>query len=265
LNEAAMIIARATQVGVDLLDTAVAYGDAEQRLGEVGVSHLKVVTKLPQMSPESAPVGPWVRSQVAGSLSRLGVTSFYGLMLHQPSLLLSPSGDALFSAISQMKHDGLVEKIGISVYSPDEVFEISRRFPIDLVQAPFNVIDRRIRDTGCLDFLFRRGIEFHARSIFLQGLLLMSPDQHPSWSNRWVNLWAKWQDWLSQCNLVPLSASLGFVASDSRVDRMVIGVDSLAQLDQIIHAADGPVTGDVPAELASSDPDLINPSRWSGH
>lgn len=265
LDEASQIIARATDVGIDVLDTAIAYGDAEQRLGEVGVSHLKVVTKLPQMSSECESISCWVQRQVAGSMSRLGVTALYGLVLHQPAALLSDSGDALFCAISQMKHDGLVEKIGISAYGPDEVFEITRRFPIDLVQAPFNVIDRRMSNSGCLDFLFRNGIEFHARSIFLQGLLLMNPAERPSWCDRWANLWVTWQDWLSQCHFSPLAASLGFVASDLRVDRIIVGVDSLAQLNQIIRAADGLVARDSPPELANSDPDLINPSRWSDY
>lgn len=63
--------------------------------------------------------------------------------------------------------------------------------------------------------------------------------------------------------LTPLVASLSFVASDPRVSRMVVGVDSLAQLNQIIRAVDGPMKTDFPAELASADPELIKPSSWS--
>ncbi len=261
-DEVTRIIARASAAGLDTLDTAIVYGDAERQLGEVGVAGWKVVTKLPPM-PESSSVAAWVRSQVNESIARLRVSSLYGLMLHQPSVLLSTQGEALFDAINELKRDGRVEKIGISAYGPEEIEAVTTRFPLDVVQAPLSVIDRRMQESGCLAFLARQGIEFHARSIFLQGLLLMDAADRPPGFARWGDLWATWHTWLSEYQLTPLTASLGYVASDPRVSRMVVGVDSLAQLNQIIEAADGPMKTDLPAELASADPELINPSNWS--
>lgn len=261
-DEVARIIARAGEAGLDALDTAMAYGDAERRLGEVGIASWQVVTKLPPM-PESVSAVSWVQSQVNESMARLNVTSLYGLMLHQPAALFSKQGSALFGAMNDLKREGGVKKIGISAYGPEEIEVVTSRFPIDIVQAPLNIIDRRMQDSGCLAALNRRGIEFHARSIFLQGLLLMDAAVRPSGFARWAGLWASWDAWLSENQLAPLTASLGFVASDPRVSRMVIGVDSLAQLNQIIQSVDGPMKINFPAQLASTDLELINPSNWS--
>jgi len=261
VEEIARIIARASAAGLHTLDTAIAYGDAEHRLGEVGVAGWKVVTKLPPI-PDSVSAASWVRSQVNESMVRLNVSSLYALMLHQPSGLFSTQGGAFFDALNELKCDGRVEKIGISAYGPEEIEAVIARFPIDIVQAPLNIIDRRMQESGCLAVLDQQGIEFHARSIFLQGLLLMGKVNRPPWFTRWADLWAAWHAWLAENQLTPLVASLSFVASDPRVSRMVVGVDSLAQLNQIIRAVDSPMKTDFPAELASADPELINPIGW---
>jgi aryl-alcohol dehydrogenase-like predicted oxidoreductase len=264
VSEVARIISRAGEVGLDTLDTAIAYGDAENRLGTVNLAEWKVVTKLPPI-PAFASVASWVRTQVSESIARLKVPSLYGLMLHQPRALLSTQGTVLFDVLEELRRAGFVEKIGISAYQPEEIFAVLDRFDIGIVQAPFNVFDRRVQESGCLAVLARQGIEFHARSVFLQGLLLMDTYDRPSQFARWAGLWAQWHSWLSETNTKPLNATLGFVASDARVGRMVVGVDNLVQLNQVIQAVNSPVTINFPTELASDDPALINPSKWSEH
>lgn len=261
-DEVARIIARANEVGLDTLDTAIAYGDAESRLGKVGVAGWKVVTKLPPM-PESASVLSWVQSQVNESLARLNVSSLYGLMLHQPAALFSAHGAALFDAMNGLKRDGRVEKIGISAYGPEEIEVVTSRFPIDIVQAPFNVIDRRMHDSGCLAALNRQGIEFHARSIFLQGLLLMEGGARPVKFSRWAGIWGRWESWLTENQLSALEACIAFVANNSSVNKIVVGVDSFFQLDEIIRAANRPLRVAFPAELSISEVNLVNPANWS--
>lgn len=118
-HNAASVINLARKLGMDTLDTAIAYGDSESLLGRVGVQDWRVVSKLPAI-PENCPnISSWVRQQIQDSLSRLGVSSIYGLLLHCPSQLLEKTGSALFDAVSKLKADGLVSKIGISVYGPD--------------------------------------------------------------------------------------------------------------------------------------------------
>jgi aryl-alcohol dehydrogenase-like predicted oxidoreductase len=262
-DDVVRIIRRAGEAGMDTLDTAVAYGNAERSLGEVGVHGWRIVTKLPPL-PEGASAATWVASQIGESLARLRVERVYGLMLHQPAALFGSQGAALFRAMSEARRNGLVEKIGISAYGPEEIRAVAERFRIDIVQAPFNVIDRRIHDSGCLAWMQQHGIEFHARSIFLQGLLLMPAHQRPPRFSRWANLWRAWHEWLSDNRVTALSACLGFATSNAGVARAVIGVDSPAHLEEIIGSAAGaPSKPVVPDDMVSEDTLLINPSKWS--
>jgi len=258
---AAAILDRAWEMGMNTLDTAIAYGDSEERLGRIGVARWNVVTKLPAVPESCNDVAGWMEESVTGSLHRLGISRLRSLLLHAPQQLQSAIGDALFSALTHLKDTGIVEKVGISIYQPAELDQLARKFGFDLVQAPFNVVDRRLSTSGWLNRLHDAGTEVHVRSAFLQGLLLMRPDNHPAHFDRWQPLWDGWNDWLSYRRLTPLQACLGFVLSEQSIDRVVVGVDSLEQLEDIFNAAGASVPAP-PMELVSNDLDLIDPSRW---
>jgi len=164
--------------------------------------------------------------------------------------------------MQQLKARGVLQKVGVSIYDPEELDGLWKRFPFDLVQAPFNVVDRRLETSGWLKRMKVQGTEVHARSAFLQGLLLLTPERRPSKFERWRSLWIAWDRWLAETKLSPTQACLGFPLQRPEIDRVVVGVDSAAQLCALL-AADAPSHTDPPAELSSLDLDLINPSRWS--
>lgn len=247
--------------GIDILDTAIAYGESETRLGELGIDNFKTITKLPALPEELADVAFWVQSQVEASMARLGTTELYGLLLHRSEQLLSPKGEALYRVLQELKESGLVQKIGISVYSPTELDAICPVFPLDLVQAPFNLVDRRLLDSGWLRRLKAQGVEVHTRSAFLQGLLLMSRTDRPGKFSAWSELWSTWHQWLVERNVGPAQACLGFALAHSEIDRVVVGADNSAQLQQLIAAASAPLLSDFPG-IRSDDESLINPSKW---
>ncbi len=261
LEEATAILRYARDNGLDTLDTAVAYGDAERRLGAIGIGGWRVVSKLPALPEKIRSVDDWATRVVTDSLHRLRIERLHGLLLHRPKDLLSTCGKALYCALQGLKERGWVEKIGISVYGPDELDNICNFFDLDLVQVPLNVLDRRLVTSGWLPRLQRNGIEVHVRSVFLQGLLLMSANSRPAGFRRWQGLWDRWQTWLADTGLDPLSACLGFVLDQPGIDRVIVGVEDLSQLQEILTAASGPVPA-LPDDLGSDDPDLINPSRW---
>ncbi|WP_241673220.1 aldo/keto reductase [Lacisediminimonas profundi] len=255
------ILETARRAGVDTLDTAIAYGDSERRLGLAGVGEWKVISKLPAF-PDGADATAWVRESVETSLSRLRLDRLDGLLLHQPGVLLGPHGKAVHECLRQLKQESKIGKIGISVYGPEELDAILPAYPVDLVQAPFNIVDRRLLASGWLDKMHKSGIEIHVRSIFLQGLLLMSCAERPAKFQRWNTLWQKWDEWLHATGLSPLRACLGFALAHPQVSRVIVGVESPLQLVEILEAAAAP--GPLPPPLlGSEDPDLINPSRWN--
>jgi aryl-alcohol dehydrogenase-like predicted oxidoreductase len=261
LEDAREILGVARAAGVDTLDTAALYGASEARLGEIGVADLLVVTKLPGLPDDCGNVGDWVRAGAAASLRRLNVANLAGLLLHRPSDLLGANGRALFAALLALKSEGLVAKIGYSVYSPDEFDALMKSFSPDLVQAPYNVFDRRLETSGWLSRLRDIGAEVHTRSAFLQGLLLFPRGGWPKKFEPWRGLLENWHDWCEMRGLTPMQAALAH-AVGLGVDRVVVGVDSAPQLQEIMQASRGPGV-DVPVDIQSSDDALINPSRWN--
>jgi aryl-alcohol dehydrogenase-like predicted oxidoreductase len=256
------MLSLATSKGVDTLDTAIAYGESESCLGEIGTQGFKLVTKLPAVPDGHSDIKGWVREQVAASFSRLGGNSVYGLLLHRPDQLLKADGAVLFNALSELKDAGLVQKIGVSIYAPDELDALVPRYRFDLVQAPFNLIDRRIFTSGWLQRLKQDGVEIHTRSAFLQGLLLMPQSAIPAKFAPWAELWAKWQSWLAQYSVTAVQACLAYPLTFPEIERVVIGADSTAQLEQIISASQEETPLNLP-DLSCDDENLINPANWS--
>jgi aryl-alcohol dehydrogenase-like predicted oxidoreductase len=245
--------------GVDLLDTAIAYGASETCLGEVGIEGFKVVTKIPPLPDDCINVSGWIKKQVAASLARLGVSAVYGLLLHRPQQLLGPGGQELYQALQELKESGRAQKVGVSIYDPSELEMIAKSFRLDLVQAPFNLVDRRLHSTGWLQRLKGLGTEVHTRSVFLQGLLLMSTP--PTKFALWNDLWHRWQKWLKENELNAVEACLAFPLAFPEIDRVIVGADSVNQLAEIIGAANSALQLDWP-DLQCEEENLINPSRW---
>jgi aryl-alcohol dehydrogenase-like predicted oxidoreductase len=247
---------------IDMLDTAIAYGDSEICLGEAGTQGLKVVTKLPTMPNDCADVSAWVQQQVSASLSRLGVATIYGLLIHRSEQLLGPYGDELFQALQALKDNGQVQKVGVSIYSPNELVTLTQHYYFDLVQAPFNLVDRRLYSSGWMQRLKDDNVEVHTRSVFLQGLLLMAQVDIPSKFAQWGDLWKTWHRWLADNDVSAVQACLAFPLSLPEIDRVLVGADSLTQLEQIVSASNSQTISKLP-DLECEDESLINPANWS--
>lgn len=249
--------------GVDTLDTAIAYGESETCLGKAGVKEFKIVTKLPALPEEIKDINGWVHNQIESSLGRLGVDSLYAVLLHRPEQLLGVTGEHLYAALQALKADGLTRKVGVSIYTPIELGMLFPRFGIDIVQAPFNLVDRRLQTSGWLARLKAADVEIHVRSVFLQGLLLMSRCEIPAKFARWTPLWDSWHRWLSNpCAPTAVQACLSFSLAFPEVDRVVVGSDNAEQLDEIMRAVVTPSQATLP-DLLCDDEDLLNPARWS--
>lgn len=257
------IVVLAGQAGVDTIDTAIAYGDSETCLGEVGINNFKVVTKLPPMPDDIIDVAAWVRDQIKGSLGRLGVTQVHGLLLHRADQLLGKHGQALAAALQHARQDGMVAKVGVSIYDPEQLAEIMPVCPPDIVQAPLNLLDRRLETSGWLQRLHDAGVEVHTRSAFLQGLLLMDRAAMPPRFARWCSLWDTWHAWLDAHALSATRACLQYPLSLPQVDRVVVGVASTAEFAMLLDDAAAVSSAVELPDFASTDPDLINPSNWN--
>lgn len=231
-------------------------------LGQLGIGHWRIVTKLPAIPDDCHDVEKWVHLQIQQSMTRLRVNQLHGVLLHRPAQLLERKGKALYSALQSIKSEGLTRKIGVSVYGPDELEALFDTYVFDLVQAPLNILDRALVESGWINRLYVAGVELHSRSAFLQGLLLMPPIQRPAKFDRWTDVWRVWDGWLSHEGLTPVQACLRYVMHLPQTDRVVLGVDSVVQLNQIIEAAEGKLHS-LPEFGTLQDVRLTHPASWN--
>ena len=248
---------------IDLIDTAIGYGDSELVLGRCGVSAFDIVSKLPKIPNACNDIVAWTLDEIRHSLSRLRVKSLHALLLHHPADLLEEHGNDLAKALIEAKTKGLIEKFGFSIYDPSSLHDYISVIRPDIVQAPLNVVDRRLFNSGWLKRLVELDIEVHARSLFLQGLLLLSPAQMPNQFHLWRDVWLSWEQYLFSTNQSAVEACLNYVTSVPGVDRMVVGVQSAGQLKEIIPVVKHKPSSYIdPTFMQTEDASLIDPSRW---
>lgn len=255
------ILQYANSVGIDTIDTAIAYGKSEQVLGHAGVEGFKVISKLPSIPEKYMCLEEWISNELNSSLNRLGIRALYGFMLHHPEQIYGAAGEKVLKTLEKLKEAGLVKKLGVSIYDPAELDKLFSLFNFDIVQCPYNIVDRRLVTSGWLEQLKKKGVEVHTRSSFLQGLLLMERDALPKKFDVWKNYWDRWEEWVKDNNLSKLRGCLSFCLSCKGIDRVVVGVDKKLQLEEIVAAADNIITNSLP-DLNCSDPKLINPANW---
>ncbi|MEO5974676.1 MAG: aldo/keto reductase [Ilumatobacteraceae bacterium] len=262
LEEGRRILALAKQSGIDTLDTAISYGDSESMLGKIGCSSWNVVSKLPPIPSGIVDISSWVQSEVKYSLERLKIPTLYGLLLHHPSDLLGAHAEGLTKALLDLKSRGTVSKLGVSIYAPIELEKLAALPLIDIVQAPMNVVDRELANSGWLTKLSMRRVEIHTRSTFLQGVLVMPPAERPSWLSSWSGIFRAWDAWIDDTGMSRIEACLAHVRSYPEIDRIVIGVDSADQTRQLLEAVEVPPLR-APTSLVSDDQRLLSPSLWA--
>jgi aryl-alcohol dehydrogenase-like predicted oxidoreductase len=248
--------------GIDTLDTAINYGNSEEVLGECGVEKFRIVTKLPGLPADVLDVEEWVTDQILGSLQRLRVPCVHAVLLHRTQDLLGKQNGDIALSLQKCKFLGLTEKIGLSIYESWELEQIADLNLFDIVQGPLNVLDRRLERSGWVDKLNQNGIDFHARSVFLQGLLLLSRSDIPEKFERWSELWNEWHRVISDANLSQLAGCLCYPLSIPNVKRVLVGVDSVSHFEEIVRvvSSNGTATVSLP-EI--EDRELLNPSFWN--
>jgi aryl-alcohol dehydrogenase-like predicted oxidoreductase len=264
-TEVSKILQFASEGGISMIDTATSYGNSESILGEtITNDDWKIVTKTPGFA------GDYIneihvnqlRESFDQSLSSLRKENIYGLLLHSCNDLLKPGGELIFREMERLREIGVVNKIGVSVYNSNQIKLVLDKFNIDLIQLPINIFDQHIFINGWLEELKNNNIEIHVRSVFLQGLLLMSRNSmHPYFSpiKKRIEILSNSAKDLS---LSRMELALGYVMSINEIDQVVVGVSTLQQLREIIDAASVRVNTSDFLDLSIDDVAFINPSNW---
>ncbi len=272
-SESFSILDTALAAGIDTFDTAWAYGTAEDVLGAWIRSRslsgkVKVISKMKPHAindyPDGTKISDIVRMELEKSLKRLGLDSLEAYMFHSPYYVyLKYAMDGL----RQVKQDGLVKHVGVSVYDEAEALQ-AVELGSDCVQVPYNVFDQRLDSTHFFDRAKANKTTVFARSPFLQGLLLMRPDKLPTHLQYLKPFLGAFINIAQKYGRTQVEASLDFVYARCRADYIVFGVDNVRQLAQDLEDGAGSSVDDgMISEMSSAFKDLnrgaVNPSLWS--
>ena len=256
------ILLLAKKENIDVIDTAISYGSSEKAIGKAGITDFKFITKLPDIPKNCSNIDKWIEENVKSSITKLGIYYFEGILIHNSNNLLNEKRNELIKSLKKIKTIGLVKKIGISIYDPKEYERLIKIMRFDIVQAPLNIIDRRLVTSGLLSKLCSEGVEIHVRSIFLQGLLLMKRDSIPSYFDSWVNIWDRWELELTKNDLNPIELCLSYPRSLPEIDKIIVGVENAMQLNEIIQKSKIKINDFDTSFMISNDLKLINPYNW---
>ena len=248
------------------LDTAYMYCDSENTIGLYLKSHPNekwdVISKLPKLENNE------------------NIKSSFDEIFHQSKALLGNSlntylahdakqflyNQTVRNRLHFIKQKGLVSKIGVSVYSEEEINEVLKLSDIDVIQLPLNVLDHRLIKSNTLKRIKQHDIEIHVRSVFLQGLFFLSD----------MELKAKFLDAFDAINIIKNIAmdynlnlrdlALLFVKNIPEVDKIIIGVNNLKQLKDNISSYKKTCNDDVIDQILDqvnfNDEAVLNPTNW---
>ena len=254
LEEVKKVLKLAKEHNIDTLDTAARYGNSEQVLGEVGVNNYRIITK-------TTPLKNGVDRVIKGfyqSLDNLNIGQVDGLLIHNIDDVKDKRFGDLFHKLNELKEEGLINKIGFSTYTPDQVDFLLENFDFDLIQVPFNVFDTRLIEGGQLQALKKKNIEIHARSIFLQGVLL-DFDNLSNYFSKWKKQFDEYQGTVEKSGLSLLEYALNFTLNVQEIDKILVGVNSKKQLEEVVWSIKNKDRLDA---YSIGDVDLLNPSLW---
>ena len=157
---------------IEFVDTAHQYKRSEEIIGKTKLKKLNIITKIKLPEQSHLSVNKLVNKIISKSLKRLNTKSIYSILVHDYRDLMGKKGKEFLKELTILKQNGLVKKIGISIYAPDDLKKIWKFWKPDLVQIPINLFDHRIIKSKWLNILKKNKIQIFARSCFLQGLLI---------------------------------------------------------------------------------------------
>lgn len=262
----------AIENGITKIDTASAYGIAEELLGEYILkrkykNNVEIISKLRPniLDIEVGTVQNIVKNQVRKSLHTLQIEQLDGYLLHTPQYIYNQQ---ILDALQICKKDGLVKNIGISIYEIQDGFEAINTGIIDYVQLPYSVFDQRGEKDGFLVEAKKNNIEVYTRSAFLQGLTFMQKDEIPQSIEKAKNYLEIFDDLLKKYHVNRVNGLLNFVADNKNIDYLVLGVDNKEQLIKNIKIIDNyKVSKEFIEEIKEKfqyiDKNIILPSLWA--
>lgn len=241
-----------------ILDTAFSYKSFEI-LGPLLLNRrVKIISKFPIIKKKLSENE--IERIIVKNLKKLKQKSFYAILIHHTKILNNYNGKLIFKVLKKMKKKGLIKKIGFSIYEPKELKKFYKKFKPDILQIPLNLFNQDFVYDKYFQKLNKKNLEIHARSIFLQGLLLKK--SHRVKKNKILNDHiSNYNNWLYENKIQSLSATLSFANKFKFIDKFVLGISRFSEFKEIVNLK--PLLKKIDyGSLISDNRKIIDPRKW---
>lgn len=244
---------------IKIFDTSQLYKDSEKTIGKLKLRNFKIVTKIKLQNHKKNSKEKF-DDIILKSLSKLGINKIYGVLFHDYKDLLNKDGKKFLSYLIFLKKKKVIKNIGISIYDPKELDKIWKFWKPDIVQAPFNILDQRIHETGWLKILKKNNIKFFSRSCFLQGILI-NKNKKLYLSKSCEKRINEFYFWCKNKKISRVQACLHFVKQFKNIDYVILGFDNIKNLEFAISQFKKKKIN-IPKKFSIKNLKLIDPRNW---
>lgn len=264
-EKASEILSLAFKNGIQILDSAEAYGNAHEVIGKYHQLHSNKFNVITKFSSKRTDLGNTLTDRVKKNIEVLNVDNLYAYMFHSYNDF-EKYYDVYKREIIELKQNGLIKKIGVSIYTNEEFEKLLSYDEIDIIQIPFNVLDNVSLRGVLIEAANKKGIEIHSRSVFLQGLFFMETKDIPPQ----VKNIAKYVDQLNRlCQKYKVGmneVALNYCLHQPHINQVLIGVDTSEQLIENLKLIEKEIPESLIQEINSvkvDEVELLNPSNWN--
>ena len=172
-----------------------------------------------------------ISEEASKSCRALNVNKLDGYLLHDPQYLYEPE---TLAALNELKKEGHIENIGVSVYSQEDAMFAAHSSLIDYIQVPYNALDNRLDRNGFFELAQINKKTIFARSVFLQGLLLMTPEAVPRHIESARDSIRRFRGICDEAGYDYVNGSLAYIKANNAIDYLVFGANDVGQLAEIV-------------------------------
>lgn len=274
VEQAVNMLDFATQNGINTIDTANAYGTAEDVVGcflqkkTIVRDKLWIISKFRPNLLDDASEDKYygiMKQNLEKSLSRLHLDYLDTYLLHSARYVYN---DAIIETLNRLKKEGYARKVGVSVYEPEEAKKCIERTNVDFMQLPYSIFDQRMKNNGVFDLADANGntTQIHSRSAFIQGLILMQENQVPDFLTKAKPIVRLIDKLCKKYNISRIALAMNYVKQEKAISHLVFGVDNIEQLKENIDIFQTDISkkivDDISREFRNIEADIVMPSLW---
>lgn len=262
----------ATQNGIYAIDTATAYGMAEEITGRflalktISRDKLFISTKFLPNILDDYKIDEYeqvIRSNLQNSLKILHTDYVDVYFLHSSRYAFRPD---ILEALSKVQKEGLAVKVGVSIYDPEEAFACYQSPYVDYIQAPYSVFDHRMKESGILNKVAMGKCSVDVRTAFIKGLIRLEVSEVPSYLEKAKPILNELDLLSKRTGYSRIELAIGYIKREKTIRHLVFGIRTLEQLKEDINAFHVDVPGEILIEIdkifSGISADIVVPSLW---